>query len=120
MRAVHIELGGADRALAFGLGAWAALEDQGYEVGELLAGVQTGAKRFTALRALIWAMCQHHEPPPSLPTVGGWIDGHNLPTVMEAVSRVLREAMPDGTGNPPTADAGTGGPSGASPMAPSG
>lgn len=121
MRDVTIELGGAPRTLRLDLGAWAALEDQGFEVGELFAGFQGGARRFTALRALVWAMCQHAEAPPTLADVGRWIDGHNLQAVMEAVGRTLREAFPEteGPADPPAA-AGTGGSSGGSPQARSG
>ena len=118
---VTIDLGGAPRALRLDLGAWAALEAQGFEVGELFAGFQGGAKRFTALRALVWAMCQHAEAPPTLADVGRWIDGHNLASVMEAVGRALRDAFPEGEGKPdPRAAAGTGGSSGGSRRARSG
>lgn len=114
-------LGGASRILRLDLGAWAALEAQGFEVGELFQAFQGGAKRFTALQALVWAMCQHQDEPPSLKEVGRWITGHNLATVMEAVSQALRDAFPEGDGSagPPRA-AGTGGSSGGSRRARSG
>ena len=119
---VTLELGGARRTLRLDLGAWAALEGQGFDVGELFTGFQGGAKRFTALRALVWAMCQHEDAPPSLQDVGRWIDGKNLVSVMESVGLALRDAFPDPKeGKPdPRAAAGTGGSSGGSRRARSG
>jgi hypothetical protein len=117
MRGVPLELGGTSRSLQFGLGAWAALEAAGYELGEVFQGFQGGAKRFTSLRALVWSMLQHEEPPPSLAVVGGWIDATNLVAAMEAVTKVLAEALPEpGNGGPPDPSpaARIGGPSGGS------
>lgn len=105
MADVTIELGGATRALRFRMPAWYALEQAGYDMADL-GKFHEGPKKFTNIATVVWAMCQEHTPAPSLKEVLGWIDLTNLAAVMEALGKVLREDLPEGsgTGNPPAAE----------------
>lgn len=118
MADVTLELGGARRVLQFPLGAWAALEREGYDLTTVFEGFHGGQNRFTATRALLWAMLQHEDPAPSLTQVGTWITARNLPAALQAIAQVLVEALPDEpaaeTPSPPPPAARIGGPSGGS------
>jgi len=112
MEAIVLELGGTRRELRLDFNAYEALEDGGFDVAQVLEGLTSGAKRFTSIRALLWAMCQNGESSPSLHEVGTWVTGANMLPVLTALGKAIRRDLPPpvegGADNPPTA-AGTGG-----------
>lgn len=111
IRAVTCSLGGKDRELRLDMGAMAALEDQGYTVEQLVSSLSEGNLSAKRILALLWAMLQSEDQPPSLKEVGRWVDGENFEAVLQSVGEALRLAFPkkpkEGAG-PPRRGAGTG------------
>lgn len=108
---VRLELGGAERDLRFRLLAWAALEDQGYLLQDVLDQIQAGKISFKALQVLIWAMCQHQKPAPSMGDIGEWVGMDNCEEIIAKVGEAIRDASPD----PPDPPAARPAPTGAGP-----
>lgn len=113
-RNVVVQLGGAERVLRCDLGAWAAIEDHGYQLQDLLAQLNRDGKvSFKALRILLWGMLGNGT---TLEDVGHWVTGENFAAVLERVGEALRDAFPEeaaSAGNPPR---GSGPPASASPI----
>lgn len=104
---VTVELGGQTRTLRCDLGAWAAVEDHGTKLVDLLAALQNGGLSFRQVRVLLVAMLWRENVTPE--QVGEWVTGANFAAVMERVGQALRQAWPeDTTGPPPPAPSGTG------------
>lgn len=104
---VTVELGGETRTLRCDLGAWAALEDRGTSLHDVLKALQNGGLSMRHVRDLVVAMLWQDGITPA--QVGSWITGANFAPVMERVGEALRGAFPeDTTGPPPSAPSGTG------------
>lgn len=120
IRQVLLELGGQERELRFGLGAWAALEDHGIAIDALTEDVQGGKlMRFKTVQRIIWAMLQSENgSSPTYFQVGLWIDGRNFAQVVEKMREAFRDGVATEGPSPPLPDAaGTGAPPGGSPSA---
>ena len=94
VRDVFVTLDGHELRLRFDLGAWAALEDRGYELDGLLKDYREGRFSFRSVRALLWAMLLTNEPTPALEEVGHWVDGHNFESVVQKLGAALETAFP--------------------------
>lgn len=91
---VTVNLGGADHVLRFRLRAWAALEDRGFKLDDVIAELNSGKLNFKAFEALLWAMLQHEKPAPSVEQVGEWVGGENFPEVIAKIGEAMRDAFP--------------------------
>lgn len=94
VRAVPVTLNGQEHLLRLDMGAMAALEDQGYEVEELIGFLGSGKLSAKRLRVLLWGMLQHEDNPPTLKEVGRWVDGENFTHVVGKISETLALAFP--------------------------
>lgn len=110
VRAVPVLLDGQEHSLRLDMGAMAALEDQGYEIEELVGYLGSGKLSAKRLRVLLWGMLQHEDNPPVLKDVGRWVDGDNFTEVVSKISETLALAFPkaDKTSPGPRNGAGTG------------
>jgi len=97
---VIVRLGEQDHVLRFRLRAWAAVEDRGFQLDQIMNEMQGGKLNFKAMEALLWAMLQHENPPPSIPQVGEWVGGDNFAEVVAKIGDAIRGAFPPA--NPPT------------------
>lgn len=106
---VTVNLGGVEHVLRFRLRAWAALEDRGFRLDDVIAELNSGKLNFKAFEALLWAMLQHEQPPPSVGQVGEWVGGENFPEVIAKIGEAMRDAFPPGPPTPaPSLGAGSG------------
>lgn len=110
VREVRLMLGGQERVLRSELGAWAAIEDQGFDFTELIRRTaDPGATKMRAILVLLWGFLADR-PRPSLEEVGGWVDTDNFGMVTAKIREAFADANPPpvSDANPPAADAGTG------------
>lgn len=122
IRRVLVELGGQERELRFGLGAWAALGDHGLDIDQLFTEAAEGRSwSFRTIQRVVWAMLQtENGQSPTMEQVGYWVDGRNLSLVTMKMREALQDAMPVAeTTDPPPGAAGIGASPGGSPSAPS-
>lgn len=90
---VTVELGGKTRTLHCDLGAWAAIEDYGFQVMDIMAALKDGKLSFRQTRALVAAMLWQDTVIEA--DVAKWVTGENFATVMAAVGKALRQAFPE-------------------------
>lgn len=117
-RRVMLELGGQERELRFGLGAWAALEDHGVTIDDVFAQVEQRMP-FRTVQRLLWAMLQtENGQSPTMTDVGQWVDLRNFEAVVAKAKEAIRDGMPEGSSTPPLGVGGSGAPPADSPLAP--
>lgn len=114
---VVVDLGGKKRTLVCDLGSWAAMEDYGYKIDEVMVELaKTGRLSKKLVLVLVASMLWKDKA--TLDDVGAWVGGANYVAVMEGVGKALRQAFPveaseeanpprSGTGKRPSSSART-------------
>lgn len=121
--AVYVVLDGKERPLRLQLGAWAALQDRGHKLEDLLTAWQEDVGNYQTLQLLLWAMLQNGDKPwPTMDEVGEWVGAQNVGEVLTAMGKCLRASLPtngNGSSPPRKAARGTGTKRAAQPSVPS-
>lgn len=91
---ITVKLGGKERALAYDLNAFSAIEDEG--------GIGDGMSA-KSIRLMLWAGLLHEDPELTIREVGAMVAPRDLETIAEAVGAAFNRDAPPAKDRPPRA-----------------